>query len=510
MVTTMWGALADHVDPPPAAEPRPELADPVTLAKHLDSNYRDRPHLRVIAAELKAMEAGEFDRLLLNTPPQVGKSRTAVEWGAFWWLCLHPSDRIIIGCYGDVLALKRGKAVRKLVELYGAAYGLYLERGSASMKDWSLTTGGGVLAVGVGSGVTGQNGDLLLIDDPTRSRKDADSITAREAVWNWYSADLSSRQSPGAPIVLIQTPWHPDDLRARVVQAEGDRRLGGRWRVVIMAALAEARPELAPSEPDSDPLGRAAGQPLSHPKIKDGDTSRLLQHWNGIRSSVALRDWRALWQCDPKAPEGVLVSWELLRERRCWETGRTPCDPRRRYVAVAVDPSGGGRDTAGIVGGYLSEDERLHIVADRTDVMSSEAWARTACELAHELDADRFIVERNYGGDMARLVIRTAWSQLYPDRLCPRIVEVNARRNKILRAEPIGQQWAEGRIVTTTYLPDMESEWATWTVGSDSPGRIDASVYLAYDLLPVPVTGGVVAEGPDMLSADLLGGLWGR
>ena len=510
MTATIWGALADHVDPPAVPERPPELADPVSLAKHLDPSYRDRPHLQVVAAELKALEAGEFDRLMLNTPPQVGKSRTAVEWGAFWWLCLHPTHRIIIGCYGDVLAVKRGKAVRKLVEQYGAAYGLYLERGSASMKDWQLTTGGGVLAVGVGSGVTGQNGDLLLIDDPTRSRKDAESVRARDAVWDWYSADLSSRQSPGAPIVLIQTPWHPDDLRARVVAAEGDRRLGGRWRVVIMAAIAEPRPELAPGEPDQDPLGRRPGEPLSHPKIRDGDTRRLLQHWNSIKASVAIRDWRALWQCDPKAPEGVLVSWELLRERRCFEAGRTACDPSRKYVAVSVDPSGGGRDTAGIVGGYLSEDDRLHIVADRSDVMSSEAWARAACELAHELDADRFIVEKNYGGDMAKLVIRTAWAALYPDKLCPRVVEVVARRNKLLRAEPVGQQWAEGRIVTTTYLPDLEAEWATWTVGTDSPGRIDASVYLAYELLPVPKTGPAVMEGPAMMDTDLLGGLWGR
>ncbi|HKO89540.1 MAG TPA: hypothetical protein VJU61_00215, partial [Polyangiaceae bacterium] len=239
MTATIWGALADHVDPPADLGRPPELADPVTLAKHLDPNYRDRPHLRVVAAELAALERGEFDRLMLNTPPQVGKSRTAVEWGAFWWLCLHPTHRIIVGCYGDVLAVKRGKAIRKLVEQYGAAYGLHIERGSAGMKDWNVTAGGGVLAVGVGSGVTGQNGDLLLIDDPTRSRRDAESVVARDRVYDWYSADLSSRQSPGAPIVLIQTPWHPDDLRARVIASDGDRRLGGRWRVVIMAAIAE-------------------------------------------------------------------------------------------------------------------------------------------------------------------------------------------------------------------------------------------------------------------------------
>lgn len=510
MFATVAGALADELDDDkPEPPPRPELDDPVSLATHCDRMYKVRGHLRVIAQAMVELERGDFDRLMLNTPPQVGKSRTAVQWSAFWWLIKHPTHRIVIGCYGDVLAHRNGKAVRRLVELYGAAYSLRLERGSASMKDWTLTTGGGVLAVGVGSGVTGQNADLILIDDPTKSRRDAESQLARDNVHAWYSADLLSRQAPGCPVVLIQTPWHPDDLRGRVITEEGDRRTGGRWQVVIMAALCE--------KPDIDPLGRRPGEPLPHPKIKDGDIARLLKHWEGLRSSVAARDWRALWQCDPKAPEGALVSWEMLRQRRCFEAGRTACDPRQRYVAVAIDPSGGGRDTAGVVGGYLSEDIRLHITADRSGVMTSEQWGRAACELAYETDADRFVIEKNYGGDMCQLVVRTSWEALtrehpdtYGQRLCPRVVEVTARRNKLLRAEPIGQQWVEGRIVTTAYLPEFESEWATWVVGTDSPGRIDASVYLGYDLLPVPRAGDSDNAGAVMMGdVDLLGSLFG-
>lgn len=494
--------MADRADP---AAARPHLTTPVTLAHHLDPSYQVRAHLDVIGAELAALERGDFDRLLLNTPPQVGKSRTAVEWGAFWWLARHPTARIVVGCYGDDLAVKRGKAIRRLVELYGARFGLVLERGSAAMKDWSLTSGGGVRSVGVGSGITGHPADLILIDDPTRSRQDADSQVKRDTVHDWYSADLLSRQSPGCPVVLIQTPWHPDDLRARVVQEEGDRANGGRWRVVIMAALCE--------HPETDPLDRGLGGPLPHPRLPAGDEAALLHHWEGLRSSVSVRDWRALWQCDPKAPEGALVSWQLLRERRCFEPGRGGCS-EPRTVAVAVDPSGGGRDTAGVVGGFLGVDGRLHLTHDRSGVMPSEEWARAACELAADTGADRFVVEKNYGGDMALLTLRTAWDALRredPDRfgvLVPRIVPVTARRNKMLRAEPIGQQWVEGRIVTAAYLPELESEWATWQPGSsDSPGRIDASVYLAFELLPVPSSGvGGMGVGVQQLSGtDLLG-----
>ncbi len=503
----LFGQVADVIDPDKQVE-HPELADPVTLAAHLDRKYVVRPHLKVIAAELARLEAGEFDRLLLNTPPQVGKSTTAVEWGAFWWLCRHPTAKVIVGSYGDDLALRRGKAIRRLVERYGAAYGLVLERGSANMKDWQVTSGGGVRSVGVGSSITGMDGDVIFIDDPTKNRQEADSLPMRERVYNWYSADVLSRQQPDTKIVLIQTPWHPDDLRARVVADEGDRAQGGRWRVVIMAALCE--------KPDEDPLGRGIGEPLSHPKITDGDTAKLTRHWVNLRGAVSARDWRALWQCDPKAPEGVLLTWQILRERRCWQDGSAACSTPVR-VGVAVDPSGGGRDTAGVIGGYLGEDGRCHISHDASAVMSSADWARAACEMAADTDADCFVYETNYGGDMVLLSLRTAWDALrreQPDRfgmLVPRLIGVNAKRGKLLRAEPIAQQWKEGRVVTSTYLPDLESEWATWTPGPASPGRIDASVYLALELLPVPSSGNPSNDGADMLAqTDMLAGLWRR
>jgi hypothetical protein len=499
--------VADAIDPD-ARRDQPELATPTTLAAHLDPSYQVRAHLTLIGEELAALDRGDsFDRLMLNTPPRVGKTKTAVEWFAFWWLIKHPTERIIVGSYGDSLARRAGQHIRRMIERYGARYGLMLERGSAAANDWSLTTGGGVKSVGVGSGITGHDGDLIVIDDPTKSRAEAESVARRDAIWDWYSADIGARVVPGTRMVLVQTPWHPDDLRARVVQQEGDHKNGGAWRVVLMAALAE--------DPH-DPLGRGWGEPLPHPKIADGDTAKLTAYWERMRSSRATRDWRALYQCDPKAPEGQLVKADLLRQRRCFEHGT--CDGHPQRAGVAIDPSGGGRDTAGVVAGYRGEDGRLYFTHDSSAVMPSEDWARAACELAAKTAADFFVFEANYGGDMAGLVIRTAWDKLRTEHpgeygMCPRIKSVHARKGKVLRAEPVGQQWVEDRIRMARYLPDLESEWATWVPGPESPGRIDASVYLAYELLDPPSAGETdAAFGAALSETDLLGGtgMFGR
>lgn len=494
------------------ADDQAALSDPASLMRHLDPNYRRRSHLRVIADAMADIGAGRGDRLLISTPPQVGKTVTAVVGGSFWWLANHPAHRVIIGSYGNTLAINRGRSVRKLVMEHGHRYDLALERGSQAVNDWSLVSGGGLKSVGVGAGVAGVPGDIALLDDPHKSRAEADSLRIRDKVHEWYSGDIISRLSPGAPLILIMTRWHPDDLAARVVADEGRTEDGGRWRVITLPAFC--------TDPARDPLGRAAGEPLPHPKLRSRDKARLDAHWRDKRRSSTVRDWAALYMADPQPAEGALLTRKVLRERRCYQEGSPsgPCCTDALKTAVAVDPSGGGRDTAGIIGGYLGTDKRLYLTHDKSGHMGADEWGRAACELAVDIDADRIVVETNYGGDMATYVVRTAWDALRREelealggdehsdryrtearysRLPPRIVVVTARKNKLLRAEPIAQQWIEDRIRTGQYLPEMEEEWATWQPDqTDSPGRIDASVYLAYAILPPPPAVGGVAQPP--------------
>jgi hypothetical protein len=83
-----------------------------------------------------------------------------------------------------------------------------------------------------------------VIDDPVRSRADADSQRVRDMNFEWYKADLLPRMRPGGRIVLIMTRWHEDDLAGRIL---AEMAAGGEhWHVLSLPAEAE---------PD-DPLGR--------------------------------------------------------------------------------------------------------------------------------------------------------------------------------------------------------------------------------------------------------------
>lgn len=462
---------------------RDALTDPLTLAMHLDHRMVSRPHLRVISDALAGLSIDEGSRVLVTTPPQVGKTQLAI-WGIFWWLAQHPASRIIIGSYGSLLATKRGRAIRKLVQTYGHRYGLELEQGIGAANDWQLTTSGGVRSAGIGAGITGEPANFALIDDPVKGRVEADSPAIREKTWNWWSGDLTSRLAPGAPVLLVMTRWSDDDVAARLLADEGTVEEGGRWRVVCMPAIAVAEDREHGVFPDG--LGRDPGEPLSHPLIATSKRASLLRHWEDKRRTSTARDWGALYQGNPRPVEGALIDREILRRRRHFEPTTTAIKN-----AVAVDPSGGGRDTAGIIGGFLGADRRVYLTHDLSGRMPTEQWAETACKLAYEIHAEKMLIENNYGGDMARRVVRAAWSDLVgkgeipAGLLPPSIVMINSRKGKVLRAEPIAQQIILDNVRMAAPMPELEEEWATWMpTSTTSPGRIDASVHLVVGLLP--------------------------
>ncbi|MEU2357622.1 hypothetical protein ABZ599_32400 [Streptomyces misionensis] len=135
--------------------------------------------------------------------------------------------------------------------------------------------------------------------------------------------------------------------RHSALEEDGRLEEGGRWKVVHLQAIAN------PSKFGPDPLGRRDGDPLPHPKIPTGNRRALLAWWNDVKGTSTVRDWHALSQGDPQPSEGALVSRDLLRSIR---DGITVVEPQK--IAVSINPSGGGRDTAGVIGGFLGADNR--------------------------------------------------------------------------------------------------------------------------------------------------------
>lgn len=428
------------------------------------------------------LEAGVVDMAALSMPPQTGKS-SWVNWYVMWRLARHPEDPIIRMSYAAELATTHSHVVQGYVEEYGGELGLLAKKGQWGQHNWQMITGGGLRSGGMITGVSGYPAVTMILDDPLAGRAQADSKLIRDKVWKEYSGSLVSRTRPGGVTLFIATRWHEDDPIGRLIKLHGDEKDGGRVRVINLPAFATE---------DDDILGRKIGEPLQHPWIEPSDTAALRKHWEDKRRSSTLRDWYALYMGDPKPVEGALLTEEQVTAAT-WRGDL----PEFVKTIVAIDPSGGGRDVAGVIGAGLTADNKLLWTHDVSGEMGSDDWSDAACVLAHEIDANEIVYERNFGADTAKFLLRSVWQKLSQEAVargeedwgpCPRIVEVHAKKGKRVRAEPIAVQVALGNIYFwALFVLNLSSEWTTWQESSnESPGRIDASSYAAYRCLKIP------------------------
>jgi phage terminase large subunit-like protein len=181
--------------------------------------------------------------------------------------------------------------------------------------------------------------------------------------------------------------------------------------------------------------------------------------------------------------EGGVWKWPWITEHRMGPVEFRDVDLTR--VVVAVDHAGGdgtGNDEVGLCAAGRDADEHFYVLADRSARMGADTWGHETCRLAIEVAADAFVVEDNFGGDMAEQIIRQAWKELAEKGetkglIMPAIVPVHAQQGKRLRAEPIAQLYAQGFVHHLAEFERLETQLVTWIPGMDSPDRMDACVH---------------------------------
>jgi predicted phage terminase large subunit-like protein len=71
-------------------------------------------------------------------------------------------------------------------------------------------------SAGKGGGVTGKGGNILLIDDPVKSAKEAFNERQLESDWLWYTGTWISRKEAGALEIINHTPWSKNDIGGKL------------------------------------------------------------------------------------------------------------------------------------------------------------------------------------------------------------------------------------------------------------------------------------------------------
>jgi predicted phage terminase large subunit-like protein len=231
---------------------REELArrDLVAFTQHVMPGYDMAPHAKLVLDVLARVESGEVKRLVLSQPPQTGKS-TALQLLAAFALGRDPSRRVVTASYGEELAVRNSRVIRELIKGPDWPFPDVALAADSRAADRFALAGhrGGLLSVGVGSGLTGFSADLLILDDLVASYAAAKSPKEREALEAWLTTVALTRLQKDAVVVLAGTRWAFNDVMASVLDGEG----ADKWTVLNLPAL---------SEGDGDPLGRPEGESL--------------------------------------------------------------------------------------------------------------------------------------------------------------------------------------------------------------------------------------------------------
>ena len=248
-------------------------------------------HLMQFAADLLA---GKRPQLIIQAPPQHGKSLQVIEFMA-WLAGLDPDIRKIYTSFSERLGIR---ANLRLQRMFDSSIYREIFPGTKINQSNVVTISGQYLRnreileyvsregyfrnTTVRGSITGESLDLGILDDPIRGRADANSETVRNAVWDWLTDDFMTRFSERSGLLAILTRWHVDDPIGRLLIKDPS------IKVLTYKAVAI-----------QDELHRKRGDAL-FPELKSA------AFLSSQQARMDVSSWESLYQQNPFIAEGAL------------------------------------------------------------------------------------------------------------------------------------------------------------------------------------------------------------
>jgi predicted phage terminase large subunit-like protein len=322
------------------------------------NDYIPARHHRLLIEKLEALARGDILRLAVFMPPGSAKSTYASVLFPPWCMAQHPKAQFLAAAHTTELAERWGRRVRNIIAEKGHKLHISLHPDIQAAGRWQLNEGGEYLAAGAGVGIAGFRALFGVIDDPLRSRQDAESLLIRDRLWDWYLNDFRPRLIPHARQLLIQTRWHEDDLAGRALNHMP-------WEVISLPAEAKT----------DDQLGRQPGEWLWNDD--DYGYGAQLQE---LKETTPPRVWSALYQQAPAPEEGDFFKEEWLHPVDIMPSHTMMRTYGASDYAVTAD---GGDYTVHVVFG-VDHLNNLYLLDLWRGQKASDVWIEAFCDLVEK------------------------------------------------------------------------------------------------------------------------------
>ena len=450
---------------PELLEQSEAMSSPALTASWAMPDFQIAPHVEALDDFLLALADRQITRGLVHMPPRHGKTTMCSRVFPPWYLGWNPTHNVMLLTGTDAMASRAGLGARSIADLVlPGLFGRRIHPDYAGRYQWKLDgTGqdeGGFICSSIGGSRTmGAGADLVIVDDQFGKVEDALSEPVREKHEQAFLADIMSRLTPNAIVLIVETRWHRKDLIGLCQRATDED-----WAQLTFPALAT----------EADQLGRKPGDAL-WPDRYPVESLLAIRRRHESRGYPWM--FQALYQGDP--PEVLDVEWPAdYFDHNDFYFDSWPEGHACEFRIVSLDPSLGRSDKSdysAFVKAALGVDGLLYIDADlaRRDITRQVV---DGMAIAEEFEALALSVEIN--------AFQEALAVIFRDKTRGRgwmipIIPITQTANKIMRI----------RAFITPYLAEKKVKFRR-----GSPGV----ALLLEQLRTFPASR--YADGPDALA----------
>ena len=221
------------------------------------SGYALHPWQKVLCKRLQKLATQKGQRLLIHAAPQVGKSQIVSKRFPAWMVWRRKTIRVILAAYnkshaGGLIDAAKNAALHEVVAKEIEWVKSNADDGIFSAERLALNDAQpSLIGVGLESGYTGRNGDLLIIDDPYPNAEAARSEAYNRSVRSFWEETAEPRllANPDANVVVMFHRYHENDIAGYLLSRYQN------WEVLRFAAIADGGTD--------DPTKRKVGELLS-------------------------------------------------------------------------------------------------------------------------------------------------------------------------------------------------------------------------------------------------------
>lgn len=201
----------------------------INFARYVQPDLVVEPFHLVYYSVLDMFAHGKIKKLIVQQPPQHGKSEGSSRKLPAFIEGLNPDKKIVIGSYAATIARDFNRDVQRIIDsdAYRELFPETFLNGSnvVTMANNYLRNSdviemvghkGSLRVVGRGGSLTSKTADIIILDDVYKDYAEGNSPVVREAAWKWYTSVVRTRMHNDSQELIVFTRWNDDDLIGRI------------------------------------------------------------------------------------------------------------------------------------------------------------------------------------------------------------------------------------------------------------------------------------------------------